>query len=235
MFCTVRQQTARNDVKRYAIYALRLHGSGEAEGTEHDAWGRKINQLVQNEAAAAKENDLTIDNHKEESVEKTMQSLAPFLTQQKRLIQETERENAKLSDMLRSRPTQRELVTSQLEESGIIERVGLICFDIVASCCYVLEVEDVGELPSCVEKARQLSQVSTTYQEFVERIEKLLKQLDKDAFYATRAADTSCHEALEMILSHVKDVLVELDARREQMKPPGSKVHEVLLANTKLL
>ncbi|KAF4138413.1 hypothetical protein GN958_ATG12396, partial [Phytophthora infestans] len=129
---------------------------------------------------------------------------------QKRLIQETERENAKLSDMLRSRPTQRELVTSQLEverlqrrakaackrllhscqerrklkdqnlwESGIIERVGRICFDIVASFCYVLEVENVGELPSCVEKARQLSQVSTTYQEFVERIEKLLKRFDK--------------------------------------------------------
>ncbi|KAF4138416.1 hypothetical protein GN958_ATG12395, partial [Phytophthora infestans] len=171
-----------------------------------------------------------------------------FATQQKRLIQETERENAKLSDMLRSRPTQRELVTSQLEverlqrrakaackrllhscqerrklkdvnrekhrgplesgadedvkdsprimeerlhkryglarqqnlwESGIIERVGRICFDIVASFCYVLEVENVGELPSCVEKARQLSQVSTTYQEFVERIEKLLKRFDK--------------------------------------------------------
>ncbi|EEY57138.1 uncharacterized protein PITG_10947 [Phytophthora infestans T30-4] len=108
--------------------------------------------------------------------------------------------------MLRSRPPQRELVTSQLEvgrlqrrakaackrllhpfqeqrklkdESGILERVGLICFDIVASCCYVLKVEDVGELPSCVEKARQLSQVSTTYQEFVKRIEKLLKQFDK--------------------------------------------------------
>lgn len=69
---------------------------------------------MQNEAAAAKENDLTIDNHKEESVEKMMQSLAPFLTQQKRLIQEIERENAKFRDMLRSRPTQRELVVSRL-------------------------------------------------------------------------------------------------------------------------
>ncbi|POM61850.1 hypothetical protein PHPALM_29068 [Phytophthora palmivora] len=116
--------------------------------------------------------------------------------------------------MLRSRPTRRELLTSQLEverlqrhvqkylkeklhcylsldlatseskmknltETNMLERVGQICSDIVASCCYILEVEVVGELPNCVRKAQQLSQVSTLYQGFVERIEKLLKRFDK--------------------------------------------------------
>jgi hypothetical protein len=36
-------------------------------------------------------------------------------------------------------------------------------------------------------------------------------------------------------LTHVNDVLVELDARREQMKPPGSTAHQVLLQNMKIL
>ncbi|KAG2806066.1 hypothetical protein PC118_g7782 [Phytophthora cactorum] len=349
-------KAARNDVKRYASYALRLqqeltrekqkivelgkeedagfpHLNGkyiepaesfawdkkvEKSRTEHGAWSRKIDQVAKmldekrGEAVAAKEKDATRDNQ--------------------RLIGEIGRENAKLRDMLRARPTRRELVTSQLEverlqrhvqklrakaknparhepskvpqelqpgeggaggakesslseriteerllqmlrvntknsathhkylkeklhcylsldtaslakqreltEAGILERIGRICSDIVASCCYVLEVEEVGELPNCVERARQLSQVSTTYQDFVERIEKLLKRFGKDVFFSTRAeftADTSCREALQMIVSHVNDVLVELDARREQMKPPGSKAHEVLLASMKLL
>ncbi|KAL3671911.1 hypothetical protein V7S43_002579 [Phytophthora oleae] len=126
----------------------------------------------------------------------------------------------------------------ELTESGVLERVGRLCKDIVASCCYVLEVEEIAELPNCVQRAHQLAHVSTTYQEFVERVEKLLKRFDKDVFYSFRAkftAKTSCHDALEMIFAHVNDVLVELDARREQMKPPGSKTHEVLLANMKLL
>ncbi|KAL4137349.1 hypothetical protein PRIC2_000871 [Phytophthora ramorum] len=125
-----------------------------------------------------------------------------------------------------------------LAETAVLERVGRICSDIVASCCYVLEVDSVGELPSRIEKARQLSHVSTSYQGFVERIEKVLKRFDKDAFYSIRAnstAETLCHEALDLILSHVNDVLVELDARREQMKPPGSKAHEILLKSMKLL
>ncbi|KAG2788691.1 hypothetical protein PC129_g12873 [Phytophthora cactorum] len=369
-------KAARNDVKRYASYALRLqqeltrekqkivelgkeedagfpHLNGkyiepaesfawdkkvEKSRTEHGAWSRKIDQVAKmldekrGEAVAAKEKDATRDNQVGESVENVIQSLEPFLNQQKRLIGEIGRENAKLRDMLRARPTRRELVTSQLEverlqrhvqklrakaknparhepskvpqelqpgeggaggakesslseriteerllqmlrvntknsathhkylkeklhcylsldtaslakqreltEAGILERIGRICSDIVASCCYVLEVEEVGELPNCVERARQLSQVSTTYQDFVERIEKLLKRFGKDVFFSTRAeftADTSCREALQMIVSHVNDVLVELDARREQMKPPGSKAHEVLLASMKLL
>lgn len=66
-----------------------------------------------------------------------------------------------------------------LTETSVLERVGRICSDIVASCCYVLEVEEVGELPNCVAKAHQLAHESTTYQGFVERIEKLLKRFDK--------------------------------------------------------
>eukprot|EP00644_Phytophthora_capsici_P001201 jgi/Phyca11/131425/e_gw1.105.56.1 len=111
--------------------------------------------------------------------------------------------------MLRTRPTRRELVSSQLEvdrlqrevhnlhtrvrssgakrkelqpeftEISVLERVGRLCSDIVASCCYVLEVEEVGELPDCVQRSHQLARVSTIYQEFVERIEKLLKRFDK--------------------------------------------------------
>jgi hypothetical protein len=37
------------------------------------------------------------------------------------------------------------------------------------------------------------------------------------------------------LLEAVKDVLVELDARREQMKPPGSKAHDVLYESMRLL
>ncbi|ETL43357.1 hypothetical protein F441_06315 [Phytophthora nicotianae CJ01A1] len=296
-----------------------------------DVWSRKIDQVAQmitERRSGAEEKDAILDNQVEESVDGVVERLVPFLQQQKRLIGDIGRENVKLRDMLRARPTRRELVASQLEverlqkrvqklrgranttegqdprkmpqehqsasgehvsvkesslserrteerllqmlrvnttqhkylkeklhcylsldtarlakqqeltEAGILERVGRICSNIVASCCYTLEVDDVGELPNCVTKAHQLAQVSTTYQDFVERIEKLLKRFDKDAFYSTRAeftADTSCHEALEMIVSHVNDVLVELDARREQMKPPGSKAHEVLMASMKLL
>ncbi|KAE9008147.1 hypothetical protein PR001_g15527 [Phytophthora rubi] len=295
---------------------------------EHVAWGRKIDRVVRTlegrgEAVGGKRRDKNCDsNQVEESVDNVIQELVPFLKQQRSLIGELGRENAKLRDMLQARPTRRELLSSQMEverlqqklrvrargagatksqsevsvnddvtgseyslsekiieervlqalrvkteksvtrhkylreklhcylsldpalktqnltETNMLERVGRICSDIVASCCYVLEVEDVRELPHCVEKAHQLAHVSTTYQKFVERIEKLLKRFDEDAFYSIRAefaAETSCHEALDMILSHVNDVLVELDARREQMKPPGSKAHEVLLTNMKLL
>ncbi|KAG7385804.1 hypothetical protein PHYPSEUDO_001049 [Phytophthora pseudosyringae] len=312
---------------------------------EHDAWSRQIAQVVQmldgrrGEAVEGQEKGATHDNQVEERVETVVQLLGPFLQRQKRLIGEIGRENAKLRDMVRARPTRRALLTSQLEverlqrsvqklrargddaggrearsdvpvqanvvenvaggesslsqrimeerllqmlrvntensathhkylkgklrcylsldsarlaaktqdlsEAGILERVGRICSDMVASCCYALEVEDVAELPSCVVKAHELARVSTTYQDFVERIDKLLKRFDKDAFYSIRAkstAKTSCHEALEMhgmprfqVLAHVNDMLVELDARRDQMKPPGSKAHEVLLAIMKLL
>lgn len=71
------------------------------------------------------------------------------------------------------------LKMQNLTEANVLERVGRICSDIVASCCYVLEVEDVGELPQSVEKLQQLAHVSTAYQRFVERIEKLLKRFDE--------------------------------------------------------
>ncbi|KAG1701515.1 hypothetical protein DVH05_010816 [Phytophthora capsici] len=296
-----------------------------------DAWRRKINGIVNmmdEKVLDSQEEDSKGGNQVEERPERTLKMLGPFLLQLKNFIGELGRDNAKLRDMLRTRPTRRELVSSQLEvdrlqrevhnlhtrvrssgakrkelqpvgdadervvkepslterileerllqmlrvntessamhhkylneklhcylsfdpsrlaerqgftEISVLERVGRLCSDIVASCCYVLEVEEVGELPDCVQRSHQLARVSTIYQEFVERIEKLLKRFDKDAFYSIRAestAKTSCHDALEMILAHVNDVLVELDARREQMKPPGSKAHEVLLANMKLL
>lgn len=37
------------------------------------------------------------------------------------------------------------------------------------------------------------------------------------------------------LLEKVKDALVELDARRQQMKPPGSKAHDVLFESMQLL
>lgn len=37
------------------------------------------------------------------------------------------------------------------------------------------------------------------------------------------------------LMHQVEDILVELDARRDQMKPPGSKAHEVLLESMRLL
>ncbi|KAG6970119.1 hypothetical protein JG688_00005033 [Phytophthora aleatoria] len=151
-------QAARNDVKRYASYALRLQqeltrekqkivelGKEEDAGfphlngkyiepaeafawdkkvdksrTEHGAWSRKIDQVAKmldekrGEAVAAKEKDATRENQVGESVENVIQSLEAFLKQQERLIGEIGRENAKLRDMLRARPTRRELVVSWL-------------------------------------------------------------------------------------------------------------------------
>jgi len=80
-----------------------------------------------------------------------------------------------------------------LAEAGILERVGRICSDVVASCCYVLEVEEVGELPRLPHAARQLAHVSTTYQDFLERLEKLLKRFDKVRCVGSGAAPYVTH------------------------------------------
>ncbi|GMF13116.1 unnamed protein product [Phytophthora lilii] len=79
----------------------------------------------------------------------------------------------------------------ELTEADILERVGRICSDIVAACCYVLDVEGVGDLTRCVERAQELSNVSITYQEFVERIEKLLKRFDKVLYFLNSAEVSS--------------------------------------------
>ncbi|RLN84085.1 hypothetical protein BBO99_00001603 [Phytophthora kernoviae] len=125
-----------------------------------------------------------------------------------------------------------------LPEADVVEQVGQICSDIVASCCYALEVEEIGELPRYVEKVRQLAQLSSVYQGFTERLTKLLKRFDVNIFGGIPTGPVTkvtYHGVLEEILSQVTDALVELNARREQMKPPGSKAHDVLLKSMKLI
>lgn len=124
------------------------------------------------------------------------------------------------------------------EEAEIMKRVGRICSEIVASCCYVLEVDEVGELPRFVEKVHRLAQLSSIYQGFTERLAKLLTRFNVNIIGSAPSGlltKASYREALDEILSRVADALVELDARREQMKPPGSKAHEILLMCMKLL
>lgn len=54
-------------------------------------------------------------------------------------------------------------------------RVGYLCSEIVASCCYALDVQEVAKLPRYVEKLQRLAQLAPTYQIFTEQLERRLR------------------------------------------------------------
>ncbi|RLN96024.1 hypothetical protein BBJ28_00022652 [Nothophytophthora sp. Chile5] len=87
-------------------------------------------------------------------------------------------DSAALASVSSGRPTASSpaLRRSGSVEDEITQRVGRICSEIVANCCYVLDVKAIGKLPRYVEKVHRLAHLSSTYLAFVERLEKLLKQ-----------------------------------------------------------
>ncbi|KAH7461477.1 uncharacterized protein KRP23_14320 [Phytophthora ramorum] len=223
---------------------------------EHVAWSRKIDLVVQmldgrNGGEKMREKR---SNQLDESVENVIREIVSFLQQQKHFITELGRENIKLRDMVHARPTRRELVTLQLEVERLqwhVQKLRIRPKD--ASNVHERENGSVegatGKMPSLSEriveeKLLQSLRVRTERNRCIGACWSNLFRycglvlLRVGGCYSIRAnstAETLCHEALDLILSHVNDVLVELDARREQMKPPGSKAHEILLKSMKLL
>lgn len=64
------------------------------------------------------------------------------------------------------------------QHDDILRRIGRVSSEIVASCCYVLDVEDVAKLPQHVEALQRLAQIAPVYQAFTEKLEQQLQRFD---------------------------------------------------------
>lgn len=74
--------------------------------------------------------------------------------------------------------------TSDQEE--VAKRVGRLCSDIVASCCYVLDVKDVAKLPRYLETLQRLAQIAPVYQAFTEKLEQKIRHFNSVSVSAAR-------------------------------------------------
>lgn len=61
----------------------------------------------------------------------------------------------------------------------ISRRVGRVCSEIVASCCYALDVEDVAKLPRRVEALQCVAHIAPVYQAFAESVKHQLQRFGK--------------------------------------------------------
>jgi hypothetical protein len=74
----------------------------------------------------------------------------------------------------------------------ISRRVGRVCSEIVASCCFALDMEDVAKLPWSVETLQRVAQIAPVYQAFTERLKQQLQRFGK----------VSCYPWMLLLLSH---------------------------------
>ncbi|GAB9472722.1 protein of unknown function DUF4460 [Globisporangium polare] len=106
----------------------------------------------------------------------------------------------------------------QQQKDALERKVGRVCSEIVATCCHVLHVQHVGELPQAAQAVNRLASIVPTFQRFLSKLQEVLHRLHegKSAFALPKASSLP-HEALESLLESVEDVAVELETRRKYM------------------
>lgn len=67
----------------------------------------------------------------------------------------------------------------QQQKDALERKVGRSCSEIVASCCYVLQVKHVRELPQAVQAASRLATIVPTFQRFLSKLQAVLHRLQE--------------------------------------------------------
>lgn len=64
-------------------------------------------------------------------------------------------------------------------KEALRKKVGTLCSEIVATCCYVMDVKDVGKLPQSVHAAKRFANLVPSFQQFLSTLQGTLNRLDE--------------------------------------------------------
>lgn len=82
---------------------------------------------------------------------------------------------------------------NQETKRGLERRVGLLCSEIVATCCHALDVSDVSALPRAVQAASRHARIVPLFQRFLRKLQVTLSALQDSSSSMVRVAATADH------------------------------------------
>lgn len=97
-------------------------------------------------------------------------------TRHKRMLQENVRCYLVLKDKVLNKLNASESIHDVIQQNReqISRRVGVLCSEIVASCCHTIGLENIAKLPRYLETTYQYTQVVPYLQNFVDNVHKVL-------------------------------------------------------------